>query len=157
MQPSSRSPSDGRPLLTYLSALARARRAGRRLRCVPCADLDCGIRHSPRGRRRLSAVLRVLVGAVLLPFAALGAGPRKPVLRQIDLPHSYYYREMYLPQLTSGPAAAAWSPDGQWLVHAMQGVLWRQRVEGPVAGRLTDTVRPDQQPARPPAWRGAVF
>ncbi len=27
---------------------------------------------------------------------------REPVLKQIDLPHSYYYREMYLPQLTTG-------------------------------------------------------
>jgi len=33
---------------------------------------------------------------------------REPVLKQIDLPHSYYYREMYLPQLTTGPSAAAW-------------------------------------------------
>ena len=36
---------------------------------------------------------------------------REPVLKQIDLPHSYYYREMYLPQLTTGPSAAAWTPD----------------------------------------------
>src|ERR1700694_1510930 len=36
---------------------------------------------------------------------------REPVLKQIDLPHPYYYREMYLPQLTTGPSGAAWSPD----------------------------------------------
>ena len=36
---------------------------------------------------------------------------RDPVLKQIDLPHPYYYREMYLPQLTTGPSAAAWAPD----------------------------------------------
>src|SRR5439155_14852674 len=69
-------------------------------------------------RRRVRAVLRILFCAVLLPVTALAVGPRKPVLPQIDLPHSYYYRELYLPQLTSGPAAAAWSPDGQWLVYA---------------------------------------
>ena len=33
---------------------------------------------------------------------------RDPVFKQIDLPHRYYYREMYLPQLTTGPNAAAW-------------------------------------------------
>ena len=37
---------------------------------------------------------------------------REPVLKQIDLPHSYYFREMYLPQLTSGPSSVAFSPDG---------------------------------------------
>jgi len=34
---------------------------------------------------------------------------REPVLKQIDLPHPYYFREMYLPQLTSGPSSVAWS------------------------------------------------
>jgi TolB protein len=33
---------------------------------------------------------------------------RRPVLPQIDLPHPYYYRELYLPQLTSGPSSVAW-------------------------------------------------
>ena len=91
-------------------------------------------------------MLRLLICAVLLPVSALALGPRKPVLPQIDLPHSYYYRELYLPQMTSGPAAAAWSPDGQWLVYAMQGFLWRQRVDGPVAEQLTDSDSTDHQP-----------
>ncbi len=38
---------------------------------------------------------------------------RDPVLKQIRVPHSYYYREMYLPQVTSGPNAVSWSPDGR--------------------------------------------
>ena len=50
-----------------------------------------------------------------------GFGQREPVLKQIDLPHSYYYREMYLPQLTTGPSALAWSPDSQSLVYSMAG------------------------------------
>ena len=91
-------------------------------------------------------MLRLLVCAVLLPVAALAVGRRQPVLPQIDLPHSYYYREMYLPQMTSGPAAAAWSPDAQWLVYAMQGFLWRQRVDGSVAEQLTDSEGTDHQP-----------
>ena len=38
---------------------------------------------------------------------------RQPVLPQISIPHSYYYSEMYLPQVTSGPSSVTWSPDGQ--------------------------------------------
>ena len=38
---------------------------------------------------------------------------------QIQLPHNYYYREMYLPQLTSGPSALTFSPDGKELVYSM--------------------------------------
>ena len=105
----------------------------------------------------MHAVLRILVCAVLLPVTALAVGPRKPVLPQIDLPHSYYYRELYLPQLTSGPGAAAWSPDGQWLVYAMQGSLWRQRVDGPVAEQLTDSDGTDHQPDWSPDGERIVF
>jgi hypothetical protein len=51
---------------------------------------------------------------------------RDPVLKQVRVPHSYYYREMYLPQVTSGPNAVSWSPDGRDVVYAMAGMLWRQ-------------------------------
>ena len=70
--------------------------------------------------------------SVLLLAAGLAGGSslaqRLPVLRQIDLPHPYYFREMYLPQLTSGPSGLAWSPDSQELIYAMAGSLWRQRI-----------------------------
>ena len=46
-----------------------------------------------------------LLAAILIPIAASAA--REPVLKQVDLPHSYYWREMYLPQLTTGPSGAA--------------------------------------------------
>ncbi|HEX9164554.1 MAG TPA: CehA/McbA family metallohydrolase [Gemmatimonadales bacterium] len=62
---------------------------------------------------------------------------REPVLKQIRVPHHYYYREMYLPQVTSGPSAAAWSPDGRELVYSMQGALWRQEVTRREAVQLT--------------------
>ncbi len=45
---------------------------------------------------------------------------------------------MFIPQVTSGPSAAAWSPDGTELIYSMQGSLWRQRVDcdgGPPAHR----------------------
>jgi TolB protein len=76
----------------------------------------------------------LLVG---LAVSALSHAERLPVLKQIDLPHPYYFREMYLPQLTSGPSSLAWSPDSRELIYSMAGSLWRQRIEA--AG--TDTVR----------------
>jgi hypothetical protein len=58
--------------------------------------------------------LLLLLGILLVP--SLVPAQREPVLKQIKVPHSYYYREMYLPQLTSGPSAATWSPDGSELI-----------------------------------------
>src|ERR1700719_4222123 len=74
---------------------------------------------------------KILSCAVLL--AGLMAGvlayaERAPVLQQIDLPHPYYFREMYLPQLTSGPSTLARSSDSTELIYSMAGSLWRQRV-----------------------------
>src|SRR5438105_5272939 len=71
---------------------------------------------------------------------------RQPVLKQIDLPHSYYYREMYLPQLTTGPSAAAWSPDSRSLVYSMAGSLWKQEVSSTSAEQLTAGPGYDYQP-----------
>src|SRR4029453_366803 len=71
---------------------------------------------------------------------------RLPVLKQINEPHPYYYREMYLPQVTSGPSGSAWSPDGQELVYAMQGTLWRQKLRSKEAGQLTDGPGYDSEP-----------
>jgi Tol biopolymer transport system component len=80
-------------------------------------------------------------------FTALAAlAQRDPVLKQIDLPHSYYYREMYLPQLTTGPSGAAWSPDGKWLVYSMGGSLWRQGLGSTTAEQLTAGPGYDYQP-----------
>jgi len=50
--------------------------------------------------------------SALLALTTPASAQRAPVLRQIKVPHSYYFREMYLPQVTSGPSAVAWSPDG---------------------------------------------
>jgi len=66
---------------------------------------------------------------VLLFLPLLAAADREAVLKQIDVPHSYYYREMYLPQLTTGPSSVAWSPDGKSLVFSMQGSLWTQNLK----------------------------
>jgi len=81
-------------------------------------------------------------------------GQRDPVLKQIDLPHPYYFREMYLPQLTTGPSAVAWLPDSRSVVYSMAGALWRQTVESNVAEQLTDGPGYDYQPdcARDGRW-----
>ncbi len=86
-----------------------------------------------------------LLLAGLLAGAAAQAG-RAPVLSQIDLPHPYYYREMYLPQLTSGPSSLAWSPDSKELIYAMAGSLWRQKLGEGSAQQLTAATAYDYQP-----------
>jgi TolB protein len=91
----------------------------------------------------------VKVAAALLGLLALTTpvvAQRAPVLRQIKVPHSYYFREMYLPQVTSGPSAVAWSPDGTELVYSMQGSLWRQRIGSDEARQLTSGPGYDYQP-----------
>jgi TolB protein len=71
---------------------------------------------------------------------------REGVLKQVDLPHPYYFREMYLPQLTTGPSAAAWSPDSRSLVYSMVGSLWRQEMGSAKAEQLTAGSGYDYQP-----------
>ncbi len=84
-------------------------------------------------------------------------GQREPVLKQIDLPHPYYYREMYLPQLTTGPSSAAWSPDSRSLVYSMAGSLWKQRPDSTVAEQLTAGPGYDYQPDCSPDGRWVVY
>jgi dipeptidyl aminopeptidase/acylaminoacyl peptidase len=94
---------------------------------------------------------------VVFLLAPQAAAQRAPVLQQIRVPHSYYYREMYLPQLTSGPSSVAWSPDGKELVYSMQGSLWRQRVGSTEAVQLTDGPGYDYQPDWSPDGRYVVY
>ena len=91
-----------------------------------------------------------------LPATWCGAQPaaRVPL---IDLPHSYYYHEMYLPQLTSGPSSLAWSPDSRELVYSMGGTLWRQRLDSTRAEQLTDGAGYDYQPDWSPDGRYVVY
>jgi Tol biopolymer transport system component len=82
---------------------------------------------------------------------------REPVLKQIDLPHPYYFREMYLPQLTTGPSAVAWSPDSKSLVYSMAGSLWRQELASTKAEQLTAESGYDYQPDCSSDGRWIVF
>jgi len=77
--------------------------------------------------------------AILPLLAVAGAvqAEREPVLKQVDLPHSYYWRELYLPQLATGPSSVSFMPDGGSLIYSMAGSLWRQAIGSDEAIELT--------------------
>ena len=80
---------------------------------------------------------RWLLLVALLGLASPAVGEREPVLKQVDLPHSYYWRELYLPQLTTRPSSVAFTPDGNSLVYSMGGSLWGQAIGSDDASELT--------------------
>ncbi len=103
-------------------------------------------------RRRLPVLFTLLL------CAGAAQAAREPVLKQVDLPHSYYWRELYLPQLTTGPSSASFLPDGDTLVYSMAGSLWRQRIDGDTATELTHPARAyDYQPDAARDGRSVVF
>jgi TolB protein len=109
---------------------------------------------------RAEAVRRACFPLLALATLATGsplAAQRAPVLQQVKVRHPYYYREMFIPEPTSGPSAAAWSPDGTELVYSMQGSLWRQRVGSTEARQLTDGPGYDYQPDWSPDGRRIVY
>ena len=99
-------------------------------------------------------LIALLIG--VLASRSLCAQPQ-PVVPPIDLPHSYYYREMYLPQLTSGPSGVAWAPDSREVVVSMAGSLWRQKIDSTSADQLTDGPGYDYQPDWSPDGRFIVY
>ena len=108
----------------------------------------------------MACVPQPLTWVSVIAAAAAAAVPgtsREPVLKQIRLPHAYYYREMYVPQVTSGPTSATWSPDGQELIYSMQGSLWRQRIGSIEATQVTSGDGYDYQPDWSPDGRHVVY
>ena len=102
--------------------------------------------------RKLAALI-----ALCMDAAAAAAG-REPVLRQVDLPHNYYWRELYIPQLTTGPSSAAFMPDGKTLIYSMAGSLWRQAIGSDEAIELTHSrAAYDYQPDVSSDGRTVVF
>ncbi|PYJ99866.1 MAG: hypothetical protein DME68_02480, partial [Verrucomicrobia bacterium] len=100
---------------------------------------------------------KILLGALLLLSPLQVMAERKTVLAQIQLPHNYYYREMYLPQLTTGPSALTFSPDGKELVYSMGGSLWRQSIGSDQAQELTHAGGYDYQPEWSHDGRHIIF
>jgi Tol biopolymer transport system component len=110
----------------------------------------------PSGRIELTRILKFQFLLFFL-FVIPACAQRRPVLPQIDEPHPYYYRELYLPQLTSGPSSLSWSPDSKELIYSMAGSLWRQKVESEVATQLTDGVGYDYQPDWSPDGKSVIY
>ena len=96
---------------------------------------------------RVRGVHAALAALTCVACASDSWAAREPVLRQVDVPHSYYWRELYLPQLTTGPSAADFLPGGRELVYSMAGSLWRQAIGSDEAVELTHAANAyDYQP-----------
>jgi TolB protein len=96
-----------------------------------------------------------LVASLIVTFSSWAQ--RDPVLKQIDVPHPYYFREMYLPQLTTGPSAAAWAFDSPSLVYSAAGSLWRQNLDSSEADQLTWGGGYDYQPDCSPNGQWVIY
>lgn len=114
-----------------------------RFRVIYAYCVAGGCRCNMQAMKQIIMVVFVL-SVIFIP--QLSMADREPVLKQIQVPHSYYYREMYLPQLTSGPSSASWSPESNELVFSMAGSLWKQRLDSTTAEQLTAGPGYDYQP-----------
>jgi TolB protein len=94
---------------------------------------------------------------LLLVTVVPSVAERQPVLKQIAHPHPYYYREMYLPQLTTGPSGMAWGPDSASVIYSKAGSLWRQQLGADLAEELTHGPGYDYQPDWSPDGRWVVY
>jgi len=103
--------------------------------------------------KRIVGFVCLLVMGMALPASA----QRRPVLPQIDEPHPYYCRELYLPQLTSGPSSLTWGPESKELIYSMAGSLWRQTLGTKDAMQLTDGPGYDYQPDWSPDGKSVVY
>ncbi|MBS1976708.1 MAG: CehA/McbA family metallohydrolase [Bacteroidetes bacterium] len=101
--------------------------------------------------------MKFLLSFCLFLLSLSAGAQRVPVLPQIDLPHNYYFRELYLPQLTTGPSSVAWMPDGKSLVYSMGGSLWRQVPDESGSVQLTDDIGYDYQPDVSPDGKMIAF
>ena len=101
--------------------------------------------------------VHVTVAVLMVATNAVQSQRRDTPLEQVKVPHSYYWREMYVPQVTSGPSALTWSPDGHEIIYSMQGSLWRQRLGTTSAMQITSGDSYDYQPDWSPDGRSVVF
>ncbi len=110
--------------------------------------------HNRDATLRLCFAFVIAASAFVYPAAA---SERVGALAQVTAPHSYYWREMYVPQVTSGPSSLSWSGDGKSLYFSMQGRIWRQSIDGKVAEQITSGAGYDYQPDLSPDGRHIVF
>jgi Tol biopolymer transport system component len=109
----------------------------------------------PTGSSRAAHALTL--AAIAWAVGADTPAGREKVLKQVHVPHHYYYREMYLPQATSGFGAPAWSPDGREIAASIEGALYRIDLESGVARQLTDGPGYDYQPDWSPDGRFLAY
>jgi TolB protein len=108
----------------------------------------------PRYQKTVATFLLTALG--LLPGVAGAA--REPVLSQVRHPHNYYWRELYIPQLTTGPSSVAFMPSGDELVFSMEGSLWRRKIAASESNEITHaTGAYDHQPDVAPDGNSVVF
>ena len=99
-----------------------------------------------------------LLALAPLLIAAPAEAAREAVLNQVKLPHNYYWRELYIPQLTTGPSSAAFMPSGDEVIYSMEGSLWRQKIGANDAIELTHaTGAYDYQPDVAPDGGSVIF
>jgi hypothetical protein len=98
-----------------------------------------------------------VVVAIVLACTSNAHAAREPVLKQVAHPHNYYWRELFMPQLTSGPSAGDFMPDGERVVYSMGGSLWLQQLGTDTATELTHGPGYDYQPDVSPDGRHVVF
>lgn len=110
----------------------------------------------PRPAARRPFALAAAAATLAWPAAATSPG-REKVLKQVRVPHHYYYREMYLPQAASGASSPAWSPDGKQLAVSIEGALWRVDPVSGTARQLTDGPGYDYQPDWSPDGRFLAY
>ena len=104
---------------------------------------------------------RILLFVVAALCASTGA------THVVQLPAAYqgllsraggmYMESLYLPPVTTGPWAPAWSPDGREIAVAMHGSLWRVPVEGGEAIQITAGAHYDSEPSWSPDGRQIAF
>lgn len=101
--------------------------------------------------------LAYFLGSLFCFASHLTLAQREAVLKQIDVPHDYYFREMYLPQLTTGPSSVTWSSNSDEVIYSMAGSLWRQKLSETSATQLTDGDGYDYQPDWSPNGNEVIF
>lgn len=106
---------------------------------------------------RIRRVAQLSALSLFLSAESVTAQRRDPPLEQVKVPHSYYWREMYVPQVTSGPGSFTWSPDGKEVIYSAQGSLWRQRLDTLASWRLTSDQTYDHQPDWSPDGRCVIY
>jgi TolB protein len=108
----------------------------------------------------VSPAVRALLALAPLIVAAPAEAAREPVLSQVKHPHNYYWRELYIPQLTTGPSSVAFMPSGDELIYAMEGSLWRRKIGSPNPANREVThpaAAYDHQPDVAPDGNSVVF